>query len=269
MSGGRHFSFPWIFSRGIVGTNQQSIGHEHTDATPCGHEISLWESQDVTGNQHDTAESPATDSNQTGNLPLSEEVHCGYFGMPRDLLAAQGYLELATGPASRLGLAPKLRRRTLRQVFTLAANCRVHKRHQPARQMLIGQSLRLLGKHRSALTALRKASLDKWLRRDALLGLAWCQKRLGLIDEAIATITRALATSPNDADLHYNLACYLALAMQPRAAIYELAWAVELKPSLKRRANTEADFDSLRVFETFAALTDAPHCQGPTSPTNF
>lgn len=249
--------------------NQQFMDQDSIDTTSRDHQPSLWDHGDEQANPHIPVELPVAGNEQPEPTQPSEEVHCGYFGMPRDLVAAQGYLELATGPASRLGLAAKLRRRTLRQVFTLAVNCRVHKRHQPARHLLIGQSLRLLGKHRSAINSLRKASLDNWLQRDALLGLAWCQKRLGLIDEAIATITRALATSPNDADLHYNLACYLALAMQPRAAIYELAWALELKPSLRRRAHNESDFDSLRVFETFAALTDTTHCQGSTSPTNF
>jgi len=251
MSGGEHFSFPLVFGPGIVGKKQHGDKQDCSQAGPGDHPNELCTDIDVA--QSDDSDHP----------------DCGNFGLPRGLLAAQGYLELATGPAARLGLAPTLRRRTLRQALHLAAQCRVEKRHQPARQLLIGQSLRLLGKHRSAITALRKASLDRWLRRDALLGLAWCQKRLGLIDEAITTITRALAAKPDDADLHYNLACYLALAMQPRAAIYELAWALELKPRLRQRASMEADFDSLRCFEAFAALTDMTHCKGPTWPVNF
>ncbi len=144
--------------------------------------------------------------------------------LPRPLCAAQGYLELATGAASKLGLAPRLRRKTLRTVLRLAATCAVNRRHRATRQLLIGQALRLLGRYDSAAPALQKASCDPALRRDALLGLAWCHKRLGELDLAIAAISRALATTPDDAALHYNLACYLALAQQPRAALYELAW---------------------------------------------
>jgi tetratricopeptide (TPR) repeat protein len=251
MSGGEHFSFPGVFGPGIVGTKQYSI-----NVGEIG--------------QSDVANTDIADTELSESIPAnSDQSDCGNFGIPRQLLAAQGYLELATGPAGRFGLAPALRRRTLRKACHLAISCRVEKRHQPARHLLIGQSLRLLGKHRSAIAALRKASLDRWLRRDALLGLAWCQKRLGLIDEAITTITRALAAKPDDADLHYNLACYLALAMQPRAAIYELAWALELKPRLRRRASAEADFDSLRCYEAFAALTDTTRCNWPTWPASF
>ncbi len=250
MSDGEHFSFPLVFGPGIVGKKQYWTESSHV-VQPCEQP----DDANPDNSRPDTADSDLTD--------------CGNFGIPRQLLAAQGYFELATGPAGRLGLAPGLRRRTLRQALHLAAKCRVEKRHQPARHLLIGQSLRLLGKHRSAITSLRKASSDRWLRRDALLGLAWCQKRLGLIDDAITTVTRALAAKPDDADLHYNLACYLALARQPRAAIYELAWALELKPRLRRRADAEADFDSLRCYEAFASLIDTTHCKGPTWPANF
>lgn len=259
MSGGEHFSFPWVFGPGKVGVKQSSnpLGQsENTDGVPCGTTNTTF-----TGGSFEPFDADDADEMSDDN--------CGNFGIPRGLLAAQGYLELATGPAARLGLAPALRRKTLRQALQLAAQCKVEKRHQPARYLLIGQSLRLLGKHRSAIAPLRKASFDRLLRRDALLGLAWCQKRLGWIDDAITTITRALAANPDDADLHYNLACYLALAMQPRAAIYELAWALELKPRLRRRANIEADFDSLRCYEAFAALTDMTHCKGPTWPASF
>jgi tetratricopeptide (TPR) repeat protein len=246
MSGGQHFSFPPVFSPGIVGTKKPSTEAD-VFPQPCG-------------------DTPSGLPLAVDDVASSKSVqeHCGNLGIPRQLVVAQGYLELATGPASRLGLAPKLRRQTLRQVFSLAVNCRVQKCHQPARHLLIGQALRLLGKYRGASDALRKASSDRCLRRDALLGLAWCQKRLGLLEDAIATVTRALAASPNDADLHYNLACYLALAMQPRAAIYELAWALELKPRLRQRASVEPDFDPLRCFEAFAALTDRTPCKGST-----
>lgn len=176
--------------------------------------------------------------------------------LPRPLRAAQGYLELATGPAARFGLAPRLRRTTLRRVLHLAANCRVAGPHRAMRHLLIGQALRLLGRHRLAAIALKKATCDRGVRRDALLALAWCQKRLGRLDEAVTAVTRALAAAPDDAALHYNLACYLALSAQPRAALYELAWALELKPMLRGRASSECDFDSLRGSAAFEALTD-------------
>jgi tetratricopeptide (TPR) repeat protein len=187
--------------------------------------------------------------------------------MPRTLRAAQGYLELATGAAARFGLAPRLRRRTLRTVLHLAATYQAAGPHRAMRHLLIGQALRLLGRHRAAAAMLKKASTDRRLRRDALLALAWCQKRLGHLDEAVTAVTRALAAAPDDAALHYNLACYLALSTQPRAALYELAWALELKPRLRSRASAETDFDSLRGSAAFEALT-APNRRVSQRPTS-
>jgi len=193
------------------------------------------------------------DSGSAGSWPPQRPL-------PRPLQAAQGYLELATGVAAKFGLAPRLRRKTLRTVLRLAGRCAVTGRHRATRQLLIGQALRLLGRYDSAAMALQKASCDPALRRDALLGLAWCHKRLGDLDLAIAAVSRALATSPDDAALHYNLACYLALAHQPRAALYELAWALELQPRLRRRAAVEPDFDAFRGLAAFEALIDLQRC---------
>ena len=177
--------------------------------------------------------------------------------LPRGLVTSLGYLELATGAASLLGLSATLRRRTLRKALTAALHCQVPPPLRAMRHLQIGQALRLLGRYRPAVMALRRASFDRRLRRDALLGLAWCQRRQRDLSGAITSITRALAASPDDGDLHYNLACYLALAAETRAAIYELAWALELKPRLRPRAAREPDFDSLRGATAFETLTRA------------
>src|SRR5688572_25385665 len=91
--------------------------------------------------------------NSTGSWPPQRPL-------PRPLRTAQGYLELATGAAAKLGLAPRLRRKTLRTVLRLAATCPVTGRHRATRQLLIGQALRLLGRYDSAAKALQKASCD-------------------------------------------------------------------------------------------------------------
>ena len=40
------------------------------------------------------------------------------------------------------------------------------------------------------------------------LALGWCYKRIGRIDLAIESLEEALSIEPNDALIHYNLACY-------------------------------------------------------------
>lgn len=174
--------------------------------------------------------------------------------LPRGLVIAEGYLELATGPAAKLGLAVPLQRRTLRTALRTAVECQVSRRDRPRRALLIGQALRLLGRYDLAIVPLRRAARNPTTRRDALLGLGWCCKRLGDLDAAILAITRGLASDPADADLHYNLACYLSLSFESKAALRELAWAFELKPALRSHAADEADFDPLRGTAAFETL---------------
>lgn len=201
-----------------------------------------------------TVGSPAGASVGDAAIGVTDKAE-GPVVLPKSLVAASGYLELATGPAAKLGLAPQLKRRMLRLAVRHASGT-VGGESRSVRHFVLGQSLRLLGRYDIAAKALRLAARDRNLRRDALLGLAWCLRRTGALDEAIAVITRALAAAPEDAALHYNLACYLALAVQPRAALYELAWALELNPRLRRRASVECDFDLLRGTAAFEALTD-------------
>jgi tetratricopeptide (TPR) repeat protein len=178
--------------------------------------------------------------------------------LPSAIETAEGYLELVTQPAVKLGVDSRMRRDFARKSLALAKSVRAAElsaKHEARRQMVIGQSLRLLRRYHSAARAFREASRFRASRVEALMALGWCQKRLGQADQAVATLTRALAIAPEDPRLHFNLACYLSLSGQYRAAVYELAWALELEPTLRRRAIWEPDFDQLRTAPAFVALT--------------
>jgi tetratricopeptide (TPR) repeat protein len=178
--------------------------------------------------------------------------------VPPAIEMAEGYIELVTQPASKLGVARGMKRQFALKALNLATDageCWHNAKHEARRQMVIGQSLRLLKRHRSAVAAFRKASKHRPSRVAALMAMAWCQKRLGQVTEAVVTLTRALAITPEDPRLHYNLACYLCVSGQARAALYELAWALELDSSLRTRALLDSDFDALRTAPAFFALT--------------
>lgn len=178
--------------------------------------------------------------------------------LPAAVEAAEGYLELVTRPAVRLGVNLKLRRQYAKKALQLASDFSpglLEPQHEARRQMVIGQSLRVLRRYRMATKSFRQASKYRPLRVEALLAMGWCQKRSGNVDQAVVSLNRALAIVPDDGRLHYNLACYLACLGQHRAAVYELAWALELEPKLQTRAVAEADFDTLRLFPAFVALT--------------
>ncbi|MGV3485684.1 MAG: tetratricopeptide repeat protein [Planctomycetaceae bacterium] len=183
--------------------------------------------------------------------------------LPAAIETAEGYLELVTRPAAKLGVNPQFRRLYAQKALQLARGCAqdiFDDKHEARRQMVIGQALRLLRRYAAATRAFRRASKCRQLRVDALMALGWCQKRNGEFNGAVVTLTRALAIAPENARLHYNLACYLAGLNQHRAAIYELAWALELQPLLRSRALVEADFDALRSYPAFDALTTPRPC---------
>lgn len=213
---------------------------------------------------------PLTDTNGQADLPLaSDSLELDFSKLSAALMPvpipaavemAEGYLELVTQPAVRLGVKRRFRRSYARKALQLAVGCGKcvdDPKHEARRQMVIGQAQRLLRRYKAATAAFRRASTCRCLRVDALLAMGWCQKRSGQLEGAVVSLNRALAIAPEDARLHYNLACYLATLDQHRAAIYELAWAIELEPRLQSRALAESDFDRLRVYPAFVALTAA------------
>ena len=178
--------------------------------------------------------------------------------VPAAIETAEGYVELVTLAAARLGVDQKLKKKFAANALSLAISsgeCWHNAKHEARRQMVMGHALRILRRHRAASIAFRTASKNRASRLEALRALAKCQRRLGQFAEGIVTLTRALAITPEDPRLHYNLARYLCVSGQCRAAIYELAWALELNPKLKTRAIQDADFELMRAAPAFLSLT--------------
>ena len=63
---------------------------------------------------------------------------------------------------------------------------------------------------------------------------------------AVEDLERGLEADPNEAILHYNLACYLALDGQRERPLRYLRQAVDLDDSFLEHARGEEDFDSIR-----------------------
>ena len=70
-------------------------------------------------------------------------------------------------------------------------------------------------------------------------------------EEAAELLRKRLAEFPDQAGLHYNLACFESLAGAPAETVGErLSRAIELDPSFAEAAEGDPDFD--RVRETAA-----------------
>ena len=124
--------------------------------------------------------------------------------------------------------------------------------------LLTGEALRVLGRHRDALQPLEVAASLRPGDVGVAIALGWCYKRTHRLAQAIDALYRALRHHPDEALLHYNLACYWSLAGNASRSLEELAVAFDLDPDLRARIASEPDFDPLRGNPEFERLTVGP-----------
>jgi Flp pilus assembly protein TadD len=154
------------------------------------------------------------------------------------VLQAEGYLELGM---------PK-------HALELLSRCGERESLPEHALYLQGECLRALGQFREALEPLTLASQTNPDNIHVWLALGWCHKRTGRLDLAIESLEEALGVEPNEALVHYNLACYWALAGKPRQAVNYLAKAFDLKEDYRSLVPEESDFDRIRDDPAFQAL---------------
>ena len=107
---------------------------------------------------------------------------------------------------------------------------------------LKGEALRSLERYREALQPLETAASLRPGDTGVALALGWCYKRTNRLAQAIDALDRARRHNPENALLHYNLACYWSLAGNPPRALDELAAALELDPNLRSLIADEPRF---------------------------
>jgi tetratricopeptide (TPR) repeat protein len=119
---------------------------------------------------------------------------------------------------------------------------------------LTGEARRQVGRYRDALEPLEKAARMKPGHVGVAIALGWCYKRTARLAQAIDALERALAASPDEPLLHYNLACYWCLAGHPDRAVDRLASSLGLEPDLRDRVAAEPDFDAIRTHPDYERL---------------
>ncbi len=120
--------------------------------------------------------------------------------------------------------------------------------------LLKGEALRSLNRYRDALRPLEIAAALRPGDSRVALALGWCFKRTNRLAQAIDSLERALREHPDEALLHYNLACYWSLAANGTKALGELSTALDLDPDLRTLITHESDFDGLRGNPEFERL---------------
>jgi len=78
--------------------------------------------------------------------------------------------------------------------------------------------------------------------------------RAGRYAEAADVLRKGLAEHPELVGLHYNLACFAALAGETDEAFEHLARAIDDSPSIRDFARGDSDFDPVRDDARFAEL---------------
>jgi len=123
---------------------------------------------------------------------------------------------------------------------------------------LKGETLRCLERFREALASLEVAAALRPEDVGVALAQGWCYKRTNRLAEAVDALERAARHEPDNALIHYNLACYWSLAANASRALEELALALRLDPELRRLIAEESDFDPLRGGPAFERLASDP-----------
>ena len=158
----------------------------------------------------------------------------------RRMAAAQGYLML------------DLPDQALRELDEIVdgdeTTCEYH--------LLRGEALRAKSDHRAALDAFRKAHSASPEDLGALMGMAWCFKRIDRIDQSIETMQLAYESHKEVPVVLYNLACYYSLAGEKELALSWLGRALRMDRGFTKLVPKETDFDSLRDDPDFLHLIE-------------
>ena len=171
------------------------------------------------------------------------------------LREAEGYLDLLqlfgdSSFALPLGVRERVARRSLDALDRLEAS------PLPSHaSYLKGQALRTLDRFEEAIAPLKEAAEKEPGDIHIWLALGWCYKRTGRLDLAIESLEQALDIDPDQAIIHYNLACYWSLARNKRHALDYLSQALRMDSNYRNLAEREPDFDPIRSDPGFQALT--------------
>lgn len=171
------------------------------------------------------------------------------------LREAAGYLDLVTHHADPWIPSPEIRDRMAQRALDVLD--RLGTRHGSRARVLFlrGQALLTMERYGDALAPLNAAAECDPDDVRIWLALGWCYKRTGRLDLAIQSLEEALATDPDRAIVHYNLACYWSLANNPKLSVAYLSSAFELDDDYRDHVHDEDDFDTIRCHPDFMALT--------------
>ena len=126
-------------------------------------------------------------------------------------------------------------------------------------EYLLGHYLALDGRPKNAAGAFLRAVEKDPKHLAARIELAYAQAQIGERDAALVNLQMAASTGDVDEQVHYNLACLLALKGENESALRELATAVKKGYSNRVLMESDPDLDAIRNDPRFRKiLADLP-----------
>ncbi|MFT5526923.1 MAG: Flp pilus assembly protein TadD [Pirellulaceae bacterium] len=168
----------------------------------------------------------------------------------------EGYLDLLLVFCDQYVLDQKVTRRLANRALKTLHQLSSEEIQQRSQALFLeGQCHRCLEEYHRAAESFRAATDLEPENVHIWLALGWCHKRNQRLDLAIEALEEALHADPNEAIIHYNLACYWSLANNVRTAVQYLAQSFEIDPNYRELVLDERDFDPIRNTLEFQTLT--------------
>jgi len=166
----------------------------------------------------------------------------------------EGYLELLMLWGEQDAVSPANRDRIIARALGLLEHIPDGGSEWVHSLYLKGEALKLQQRYADAIPPLKQAGAIDAGNISIWLALGWCYKRVNRIDLAIEALEEALQAEPEEAILHYNLACYWSLSGNVRRALEYLHHALQIDPEYRDKLDAEHDFDPIRNDPGFQAL---------------
>jgi len=177
----------------------------------------------------------------------------------QQLREVEGYLDLLTALSERWPLTPEVRDRLAQRALDTLDLIEAESDENLLLDVhyLRGETLRAMTRFSEAIVSLHLAAELSPGNVHTQLALGWCYKRTARLDLAIEALENGLIESPDEAILHYNLACYWSLAGNKRIALEFLSNAIDIDSTFRGHMADESDFDPIRDLPEFRAITNA------------
>ncbi|HMP80911.1 MAG TPA: tetratricopeptide repeat protein [Pirellulaceae bacterium] len=167
---------------------------------------------------------------------------------------AEGYLDLIGSFQNQWTLDESLCRPLAERALESLNQIQSPQGFKPQILFLKGEAHRILGHFAQAVNLFEQSLRIDPENLPTFWSLAVCYRRLEQTESSVEVMRAAIVADAENATNHYELARYMALLSDVRAASRHLAVSIDLDPRLRDTAVTDPDFDGIRDQSEFQAV---------------